>query len=360
MKQLYYLRAEKEFLRKLIFQEVINESIESQEVLEITILIKESKEIREQYANIEKNPDQTAREDIDKLIKLIDNFTDETVNNYLNKAQNSRNKKIVKEIQTKALRIKQKAELLYGNIEKNKEINLEIPEHKKISIHAETPINYLKSKYIATTLYYSENFLKNKIPERAKNGDREAQIIHKIKNELDKKPKIIQKYIQALTSKSLENKNFADFKTTYKPLRVIDPGRGVSHKDALDLFIQEGSTVRSMTSGLVVVVERNWKKGEPLSSSSDRGGNFVIIFNPKTKEFFRYVHLQRVNPNLEAGKIVMGGENIGTVGSTGKNASKPGHGNHLHLEINQFDGEKMIYKNRNYILQRVKNAKVDF
>ena len=52
-------------------------------------------------------------------------------------------------------------------------------------------------------------------------------------------------------------------------------------------------------------------------------------------------------------------EIIGGVGHTGMNASKPGHGEHLHLEINRYDNNKKEIKSLSAreIKMRIDNIK---
>ncbi len=97
-----------------------------------------------------------------------------------------------------------------------------------------------------------------------------------------------------------------------------------------------------MTGGLVVLAESGWTVDNELSTSSGRGGNTVIVFNLNDESFYRYAHMQEIK--VSAGNIVGNGEEIGVVGHSGTNASKPGHGAHLHFEINRYDKDqgKMI------------------
>ena len=74
--------------------------------------------------------------------------------------------------------------------------------------------------------------------------------------------------------------------------------------------------------------------GEPFSTTSQKGGNSVIVFDPDADRFLRYAHLEDVS--VYAGDLVGAGDRIGTVGHTGLNASRPKHGRHLHFEINEF------------------------
>jgi murein DD-endopeptidase MepM/ murein hydrolase activator NlpD len=45
--------------------------------------------------------------------------------------------------------------------------------------------------------------------------------------------------------------------------------------------------------------------------------------------------------DVAAGTTVEAGQQIGTVGHTGFNASRKGHGRHLHFEVNEFDGNSI-------------------
>jgi murein DD-endopeptidase MepM/ murein hydrolase activator NlpD len=109
-----------------------------------------------------------------------------------------------------------------------------------------------------------------------------------------------------------------------------------NHKNAIDLFVKEGSPVYAAAGGLVVLPEGNWSADQPFSTSSLRGGNAVIVFDPSENRFYRYCHLERVM--VGPGAFVEAGRQIGIVGHTGFNASRPGHGGHLHFEINQYEG----------------------
>ncbi len=71
-----------------------------------------------------------------------------------------------------------------------------------------------------------------------------------------------------------------------------------------------------------------------MSSTSDRGGNAVIVFDATADRFYRYCHLSAVT--VEAGGLVAPGQTLGLVGHTGRNAAKPGHGRHLHFEANEY------------------------
>ena len=56
---------------------------------------------------------------------------------------------------------------------------------------------------------------------------------------------------------------------------------------------------------------------------------------------------------------ITAGVKIGTVGHSGTNASKPGHGEHLHFEINKYDQRSKIVRPllEDELKQRIENAK---
>jgi len=107
------------------------------------------------------------------------------------------------------------------------------------------------------------------------------------------------------------------------------------HRDAIDLFTEEGSTVRSMSSGIVVLAEGGWRPDRQLTVASPKGGNEVIVFDPTKERFYRYCHLGSISVKVR--DVIHAGQAIGTVGHSGTNASLPHRGRHLHLEINRYD-----------------------
>jgi len=106
------------------------------------------------------------------------------------------------------------------------------------------------------------------------------------------------------------------------------------HQNAIDLFAGEGTPVRSMARGVVLLADSEWQEGDPMSATADRGGNAVIVFDTTDDRFYRYCHLSAVT--VETGGLVAPGQTIGLVGHTGRNATKPGHGRHLHFEVNEY------------------------
>jgi hypothetical protein len=109
-----------------------------------------------------------------------------------------------------------------------------------------------------------------------------------------------------------------------------------THQDAIDLFAPEGSQVYAVSRGIVILAETGWNSDDALSTSSWKGGNTVIVFAPDHDRFYRYCHLGAVS--VSPGDLVAAGNAIGRVGHTGLNASRSGHGRHLHFEINEYAG----------------------
>ena len=110
-----------------------------------------------------------------------------------------------------------------------------------------------------------------------------------------------------------------------------------AHRDAIDLVTPEGTPVMSMSPGMVVLAENGWQATNDLSTSSEMGGNTVIVYDSNTHTFFRYAHLRQ--STATPGAAVSTGDPIGIVGHSGKRALRTGHGKHLHLEMNRWDAE---------------------
>jgi len=227
------------------------------------------------------------------------------------------------------------------------------PDYRKI-LSEKVSENYLKSKYITSAFYYSDSFLNKVLPELVKKYPKfkSYNIVNDINEIRQLRPKLRQEYINMLLEKC-ENLSL-DFVKIVKPLTELKMGTGMNHLDAVDYFIEEGSPIFSINAGVVVAIEESWSKENIGNNISEKGGNFVIIFNPKTREFSRYCHMESASKNIEVGQVISAGIEIGTVGHTGLNASKKGHGNHLHIEINKFENNgKMISQNSKYIKKKL-------
>ncbi|MEX2052415.1 MAG: M23 family metallopeptidase [Candidatus Paceibacterota bacterium] len=195
----------------------------------------------------------------------------------------------------------------------------------------------LHNPYLVSALYYSEAAMNKMGPPHYSAS---SEIIWNIRPLITREFR--ESYMASLkmripieTSMSL-----IDPAKQLKPLEVISVGNDLSknHSDALDLFTTEGSQIKAMLGGVVVLAEANWNGVDDMSTSSSRGGNSVIIYNPHNQSFYRYAHMKTIL--AQTGEVLRTGGSVGTVGSTGVNASKPGHGGHLHLEINQYNPER--------------------
>lgn len=195
-------------------------------------------------------------------------------------------------------------------------------------IEKENPNNYLEYPYIASTCFYSNAYLENLGNTPASKLRPNEIIILGISKFLTPQKKImfaktLNELLRPITQKSILR----------QPLNDYQLGQGENHHDALDIFTHEGNTVYSISDGIPILSEASWTSSDPMSTTTDNGGNTVIIFCPGNL-MIRYAHLKNVS--TKAGNVVKAGEAIGTVGNTGRQASMPGHGNHLHLEINQI------------------------
>ena len=189
----------------------------------------------------------------------------------------------------------------------------------------------LNDPYLVSALYYSDSF-RTKIRTRKDIRDPQDDVMLGLMNFVTSAAR--RKYIAELRSlaNGPSDKNMVLPLDHYK--QIVKNCRSC-HPDAVDLFTEEGFPVKTMSSGIVVLVEGTWQPNNPLATTSPRGGNEVIIFDPVQQRFYRYCHLGSVTVKVR--DAVRVGQTIGTVGHTGLNASLPGHGKHLHLEINQYD-----------------------
>ncbi len=82
------------------------------------------------------------------------------------------------------------------------------------------------------------------------------------------------------------------------------------------------------------MADQGWSAADLFSTTSRKGGNAVILFDPDHDRFYRFCHLSTVA--VRSGELVAEGQIIGAVGHTGWNASLSGHGHHLHFETNEY------------------------
>jgi murein DD-endopeptidase MepM/ murein hydrolase activator NlpD len=211
------------------------------------------------------------------------------------------------------------------------------------------PATLFDSPYLFSALYYRDAFLSTYAEDRA-DADPARRIIAHIKRQLtpEKKAAIIRLLQQQIEERAAGADAAAGGDAgdsapaeapVVAPVALGGPNRYRKtrriHPNAVDLFAREGSPVRSASRGVVLVAENGWTESDPFSTTSHAGGNTVIIFDPATNRFFRYGHLQSVQ--AIPGARVDAGFPIGQVGHSGLNASRNGHGRHVHFEINRFE-----------------------
>jgi murein DD-endopeptidase MepM/ murein hydrolase activator NlpD len=218
------------------------------------------------------------------------------------------------------------------------ELRVALEVAKAVDIMATlSPANAFSSAFLVSAVYYHNGFLDG-YPADRPDVDPTSRIDALILRSMPAGFK--HRYFDLLRSLTFP----APFKPVIRPLAYEpppSPGRGrpvreIAHDDALDIFVDEGTPVESASDGLVVEAETGWNPDDPLSTSAVRGGNEVIVFDRAGNRFFRYCHLETVL--VAPGQIVDQGDFLGTVGHTGFNAMLPGHGQHLHFEINRVDG----------------------
>ena len=103
-----------------------------------------------------------------------------------------------------------------------------------------------------------------------------------------------------------------------------------SNQDCIDDNTGKPVDVLSMSSGVVVSLEKDWDVNSDL-----RGGKFIIIYDTFSDALFYYAHNNNVIVNI--GDIVSPGDKIGEVGRSGLNAYKKRSPTHLHLMFLQVE-----------------------
>jgi murein DD-endopeptidase MepM/ murein hydrolase activator NlpD len=187
------------------------------------------------------------------------------------------------------------------------------------------------SPYLVSAIYYHDGFLSD-FPADRTSADPERRIIGQISKMLSPEQKAAFVHMLHETwgdSNPVGTARFAE-PVTYK---TVSGGRR-SHQYAVDLFAAEGAAVHSVSRGIVILADRGWSREDIFSTTSRKGGNAVIVFDPDSDRFYRYCHLSAVQ--VSAGELVETGKIIGNVGHTGLNASQSGHGGHLHFEVNEY------------------------
>ena len=202
------------------------------------------------------------------------------------------------------------------------------------------PANLLANPHVVQAMYFHDGFLQNSLSDKAQ-ADPSLRIAASVGRKVT--PEVKARFLQMLREVYAEElSSLTPDETVSAPVPVLEPSgraRRFTHTDAVDLFAAEGTPVAAAASGVVILAQSGWVPDDPFSTSSAKGGNTVIVFNPARSRFYRYAHLETVQVN--PGTLVEAGQTLGTVGHTGRNAALPGHGRHLHFEINQFDGSSV-------------------
>ncbi len=188
--------------------------------------------------------------------------------------------------------------------------------------------NVLLSPYLVSAVYYHDGFLADFATDR-NNASPERRIIGQISAMLsaERKAQFIALLHRLASSQSGQGPD-------RRLLPVPYAMSGGGHPNAIDLFTPEGTPVHSSTRGVVILADRDWSPDDLFSTSSRKGGNSVIVFDPAQDRFYRYCHMTDVQ--VAAGDVLEAGQTVGNVGHTGISASQPGHGRHLHFEVNEY------------------------
>lgn len=202
----------------------------------------------------------------------------------------------------------------------------------RLTLDTKDPGKVLDDPHIVSAMYYSQRFL-YRIGNRYGPTYRQATILYEIAESIP--PDFRDTYVRYLKTLSEYGPDVPNLASPLDRYERPAPECPACHDSALDLFTKERSSVYSMTRGLVVLAENGWEPEREFSTSSPGCGNAVIVFNPETERFYRYCHLGTVLVKVR--DVVLPGQAIGTVGHSGANASLPGHGGHLHVEIARYD-----------------------
>jgi len=191
--------------------------------------------------------------------------------------------------------------------------------------------NLLASPYMVSAIYYHDGFLGD-FPVDRTSAAPERRIIGQITNMLSPERKV--RFVRLLHEIWVRS-GPAGPERSVTPVDYSASSAGRrTHQYAVDLFAPEGAAVRASSRGMVVLADRDWSRANLFSTTSRKGGNAVIVFDPDHDRFYRYCHLGAVL--VSAGELVAAGQIVGNVGHSGLNASEAGHGRHLHFETNEY------------------------
>ena len=191
--------------------------------------------------------------------------------------------------------------------------------------------NLLASPYLVSAIYYHDGFLSGFSVDRS-SADPERRIIGQIGNMLS--PESKARFVHLLHEVWARSDPAAPARSAEPVAYSASGGGRRSHLYAIDLFAPEGAAVYAVSRGVVVLADRDWSPESLFSTTSRKGGNAVIVFDPDHDRFYRYCHMSTVQAT--PGELVAAGQIVGNVGHSGLNASQPGHGHHLHFETNEY------------------------
>ena len=107
------------------------------------------------------------------------------------------------------------------------------------------------------------------------------------------------------------------------------------NQDSRDDHTGKAVQVLSMTGGVVVALEKEWKSGDRL-----RGGRYVWVYDPVNDLLVYYAHNEELC--VETGTIVRPGDLLATMGRSGLNAAKRRSPTHLHFSVLRLlDGQPL-------------------
>jgi|WetSurMetagenome_2_1015567.scaffolds.fasta_scaffold184142_1 peptidoglycan LD-endopeptidase LytH len=104
--------------------------------------------------------------------------------------------------------------------------------------------------------------------------------------------------------------------------------------NCLDDNTDDPVDVLSMSSGVVVALEKSWNESSDL-----RGGKYIWIYDTYSDGLFYYAHNRNVVVNV--GDIVKPGDKIAEVGRSGLNAYKKRSPTHLHITYLEINNGKL-------------------
>lgn len=199
------------------------------------------------------------------------------------------------------------------------------------ALRSRDPEKFLESPYLTSLLCYSSRYIEQLARLRDTRTSNE-KILQRLARDVSTRTKTEFFYYHiGQIQKNIPERELSRWS---KPLISFSYGKGYNHPNALDLFTTEESPVFSVLAGKVLLAENNWEPTDMLSSSSYKGGNTVVTLSPQGL-ITRSAHLS--STSVKTGQYIPSAFRIGEVGHTGQNASKKGHGNHLHIEIKEVD-----------------------